>query len=135
MKYISENQVMYADTDSYKVVWHGNYLRWFEAARYGFCKNIGIDLNELEQSGICFPVVDIHIQYKAPAKIFEEIITETEVSELKSRTIIFHQIIKNKKSGAILITADVIVVAVNTNTSKLVKLNEDLYGKFLNSMN
>ena len=135
MKHIMESQVMYADTDSYKVVWHGNYLRWFEAGRYGFCRSIGVDLDELEKNGICFPVIDIHIQYKAPAKIFEEIIIETEISELKSRTIIFRQVIKNKKSGAILITADVTVVAVNTNTYKLVKLNEDLYGKFSNSKN
>lgn len=134
MKYITEAQVMYADTDAYKVVWHGNYLRWFEGARYGFCKQIGIDLEELENNGICFPVVDIHIQYKAPAKIFEEIIVETELSEVKTRTITFHQVIKNKKSGVTLITADVIVVAVNTNTAKLIKMNEDLYKAFLNSM-
>lgn len=134
MKYITEEQVMYADTDSYKVVWHGNYLRWFEASRYGFCKEIGIDLAELENNGICFPVVDIHIQYKAPAKIFEEIIIETGLLEVKTRTITFHQVIKNKKSGVTLITADVIVVAVNTNTAKLIKMNEDLYKAFLNSM-
>ena len=134
MKNIFETKVMYADTDSYKVVWHGNYLRWFELGRYEFCKDIGIDLQELENGGICFPVVDLHVQYKAPAKIFEEITVETEISELKSRTITFHQTIKNKKSGAILITADVIVVAVNTNTAKLIKMDKDLYNAFLNSM-
>lgn len=125
---------MYADTDAYKVVWHGNYLRWFELGRYEFCKDIGVDLQELENGGICFPVVDLHVQYKAPAKIFEEITVETEISELKSRTITFHQTIKNKKSGVILITADVIVVAVNTNTAKLIKMDKDLYNAFLNSM-
>lgn len=125
---------MYADTDAYKVVWHGNYLRWFELGRYEFCKTIGIDLRELENGGICFPVVDLHVQYKAPAKIFEEITVETEISELKSRTITFHQTIKNKKSGVILITADVIVVAVNVNTAKLIKMDKDLYNAFYNSM-
>jgi len=134
MKNIFETKVMYADTDAYKVVWHGNYLRWFELGRYEFCKDIGVDLQELENGGICFPVVDLHVQYKAPAKIFEEITVETEISELKSRTITFHQTIKNKKSGVILITADVIVVAVNTNTAKLIKMDKDLYNAFLNSM-
>ena len=125
---------MYADTDSYKVVWHGNYLRWFELGRYNFCNQIGINLQELENNGICFPVVDLHIQYKSPAKIFEEIVVETEISEVKSRTITFHQTIKNKKSEAILITADVIVVSVDTNKSRLIKMTENLYNAFCNSM-
>jgi len=135
MKNLFETTVMYADTDSYKVVWHGNYLRWFELGRYNFCDQIGVNLNELENSGICFPVVDLHIQYKAPAKIFEEITVETEISEVKSRTVTFHQTIKNKKSEVILITAEVVVVSVDTNKSRLIKMPEYLYNAFYNSMN
>jgi len=134
MKNVYQTKVMYADTDAYKVVWHGNYLRWFEKGRYEFCQAAGVDLQDLENSGICFPVVDLHVQYKAPAKIFEDILVETEVSEVKSRTIKFHQTIKNKKSGILLISADVIVAAVNTNTAKLFKMDKDLCNLFCDSM-
>ena len=63
----------------------------------------------------------------------EMVVIEVETGPVTS-TITFHQTIKNKKSGVILITADVIVVAVNTNTAKLIKMDKDLYNAFLNSM-
>ena len=126
---------MYADTDAYKVVWHGSYLKWFELGRYEFCSDLGINLSELENSGICFPVIDIHIQYKGHAKIFEEITVETEISEVKTRMITFHQVIKNKKTENVLVIADVIVAAVDTDKAKIIKLDNDLYNKFYKSIN
>jgi len=135
MKNIFESKVMYADTDAYKVVWHGSYLKWFELGRYEFCSDLGINLSELENGGICFPVVDIHILYKSHAKIFEEIIVETEISEVKSRTIIFHQVIKNKKTDKSLVIADVTIIPVDTNKAKIIKLDENLYNKFSMSIN
>ena len=132
MKYIRETKVMYGDTDSYKVVWHGNYLRWFEEGRYSLCKKAGVSVDELENNGIVFPIVDMHVRYKTPAKIFEDIIIETTVSEVKSRTITFSQTIKNKKSEATLVTAEFICTAVDTSCGKLQKLPDDIFKAFIN---
>lgn len=132
MKYVRETKVMYGDTDSYKVVWHGNYLRWFEEGRFSLCKLAGINVDELESSGIVFPIVDMHIRYKSPAKIFEDIIIETAITDVKSRTVTFSQVIKNKKSEATLVTAEFVCTAVNTSDSKLQKLPSDTFEAFNN---
>ncbi len=130
MKNISEATVLYQDTDSYKVVWHGSYLRWFEEGRYFLCKKIGIDIEELDKQGITFPIVDMHVRYKAPAKIYENIIIETKISEVKTRTVTFGQIIKNKQTDAILITAEFVCVAISAEELKLQKMRDDIYNKF-----
>lgn len=130
MKYIKEATVLYQDTDSYKVVWHGNYLRWLEEGRFSICKMIGADIPQLDEQGITFPIVDMHIRYKAPAKIFEDIIIETKVADVKTRTVTFYQTIKNKKSGATLVTAEFICVAVSAFEAKLQKMPIEVYNAF-----
>ena len=133
MKYCTETTVMYADTDSYGVVWHGNYLRWFEQGRYSICKNAGVDVAELEKQGITFPVIDIHIRYKSPAKVFQNIFIETIISDVKSRTVTFAQCIKNKKSEATLVTAEVVCAVVNYSEAKLQKIPPEIFEAFKNA--
>lgn len=130
MKYIKEATVLYQDTDSYKVVWHGSYLRWFEEGRYSICKKIGVDIVELDEKGLTFPIVDMHLRYKAPAKIFEDIIIETRIADVKTRTVTFYQTIKNKKTGALLINGEFICVAVSSHESKLQKMPIEVYEAF-----
>ena len=134
MKYIREATVMYADTDSYQVVWHGSYLRWFEEGRFMICRQIGADVADYEKQGIAFPIVDMHVRYKSPAKIFEDIIIETRIADVKSRTVTFMQTIKNKKSEATLVTAVFVCVAVSANEAKLQKMPTELYNAFKNAI-
>ena len=70
MEYSQEIRILYSDTDSYGVVWHGAYTKWFEAARVGFVEQLGLELENLENKGILFPVVEMNIRYKSSAKIF-----------------------------------------------------------------
>lgn len=130
MKYVRELRVMYADTDSYQVVWHGNYLRWFEEGRFSLCKMAGVPVDEMDTHGVTFPIVDMHVRYKSPAKIFEEVVVETGISEVKSRTVTFVQTVKNKKSGATLVTAEFICTNVNTVEGKLQTLPKDIFDAF-----
>ena len=132
MKYIKETTVMYADTDSYQVVWHGSYLRWLEEGRFSLCKMAGVDVVELDKKGITFPIVDMHVRYKSPAKIFEDIIIETKVADVKSRTVTFFQTIKNKKTGATLVTAEFVCVAVSAFETKLLKMPVEIFEAFKN---
>ena len=126
---------MYADTDSYQVVWHGSYLRWFEEGRFMICRQIGADVADYEKQGIAFPIVDMHVRYKSPAKIFEDIIIETRIADVKSRTVTFMQTIKNKKSGVIHITAEFVCCAVGGSDMKVTKFPTDIYEAFSSAIN
>lgn len=135
MKSIFETTVMYGDTDAYRVVWHGGYLRFLERGRYNICKEIGINIDEVDTNGITFPIVDMHIRYKSPAVLFEEIEIETEIIEVKTRTVTFAQTIKNKKSGVTHITAEFVCCAVESSDKKLTKFSTNIYNAFANAIN
>ncbi len=113
MKHIIEKKVYYADTDAYGVVWHGTYLRWMEQGRVEFCREIKLDLVELEKNDIVIPVTNINVRYKSSAKLEDNILIETSISKISPITITFLQIIKNKESNKVYTQAEIEVVAVN----------------------
>lgn len=64
---ISRIRVRYAETDRMDVVYHSNYLVWFETARILMLDEIGIPYREIEACGLFIPVLVANIQYKQPA--------------------------------------------------------------------
>ncbi len=108
-----EFKVQYSDTDSYKVAWHGSYLRWMEAGRVDWLYLIGVDIKKLDEDfNTVMPVVDLQIKYLKSAKLLEDVIVETTVDEITNLYIIFDQKVINKKTNEILTTAKVKGVAV-----------------------
>ena len=51
------HRVLFQETDGMRVVYHGNYLNWLEAARVEYLRTAGITLNDLMAAGIVFPIV------------------------------------------------------------------------------
>ena len=97
MKHSFEDKVFYADTDCYGVVWHGTYTRWIERSRTEFCNQF-LDVHLLEKSGTLFPVVELNLRYKSSAKLFDEIIVETTLLEIKKTSMSFETKILEKCS-------------------------------------
>lgn|SRR5574344_677113 len=126
----NEYRVYYQDTDAYKVVWHGAYLRYMEAARVEFCEKAGMFLSDLQNLGVIFPVIDLNIRYKVSAKLDDLIIVETSIEEIKPSNITFKQIIKNKQTEIENICAYVKIVAVNNDGKMFRKIPEEIMDKF-----
>jgi len=59
----AEITVEFFDCDPMKVVWHGNYLNYFEIGRRKILEKIGYDYNEMEESGYIFPIVEVSVKY------------------------------------------------------------------------
>jgi acyl-CoA thioester hydrolase len=60
--------VRYAETDMMGVVYHANYLPWFEIGRTGLLKEIGISYRDLETAGYRLPVLELAAKYLRPAR-------------------------------------------------------------------
>lgn len=75
-------RVRYADTDAMGVVYHANYLVWFEVGRGDFMREVGIPYTEFEKRGIFVPVVEAGLHYKQPGRYDEVLTVETTVAEL-----------------------------------------------------
>ena len=58
-----EFTVEFYDVDSMRIVWHGNYIKYFEKARCALLGKIGYGYREMEESGWAFPVTAISAKY------------------------------------------------------------------------
>ena len=131
MEFLQEIRVLYSDTDSYGVVWHGAYTKWFEAARVGLVEQLGLELEELENSGIVFPVVEMNIRYKSSAKMNEKIIIKTNISEVKPLSVKFEHKVYEKNTNTLRVIAYTTIVVIDTKTGKMLRrMPDDMYAKF-----
>ncbi len=75
--------VYFEDTDAGGIVYHANYLRWFERARTDFLCQLGIDQRTALDAGEGFyAVTELDIRYRRPARLGDIVIVETIVTAL-----------------------------------------------------
>jgi acyl-CoA thioester hydrolase len=75
----------YEDTDLSGIVYHANYLRWFERARSDLLRLLGIDQRAAIEAGEgAYAVAELAIRYARPARLEDEILIETRCIELRA---------------------------------------------------
>jgi acyl-CoA thioester hydrolase len=85
-------RVYYEDTDLSGIVYHANYLKWFERARSDFLRLLGIDQRAVQEAGEgTFAVAEVTIRYFAPAKFDDAVIVESRATELRAASCRLHQ--------------------------------------------
>ena len=135
MEYTQEIRVLYSDTDSYGVVWHGAYTKWFEAARVGVVEDLGLKLEELESNNILFPVVEMNIRYKSSAKMNERIIIKTQIAEVKPLSVKFEHKVFEKNTNKLRVVAYTTIVVPDGRTGKMYRrMPEEIYSKFVSAI-
>ena len=70
----SQVTVRYAETDMMGVVYHGNYLPWFEIGRTTLLKEVGLPYRQLEAEGYRLPVLEVSAKYLRPA-VYDDTLT------------------------------------------------------------
>jgi len=84
--------IFYEDTDFSGVVYHANYLRFFERARSSFLNLLNIRHADLwDKHGIVFTVKTIHLDYKIPARVDDHLIVKTTYDQLKGARLMISQ--------------------------------------------
>jgi acyl-CoA thioester hydrolase len=110
-------RVRYSETDQMGVVYHGNYLPYFEIGRVEWLRNHGISYKSMEENGIALPIVNININYKKPARYDDLLTVRTTFKNQSSVKIEFECKIENE-NGELLTTADFVLVFVDIKTGK-----------------
>jgi acyl-CoA thioester hydrolase len=83
-------RVRYSETDKMGVVYHANYLIWFEIGRTEFCRARGFSYREMEENDNAFLVVaESYCRYKAPAYYDDQLLVRTHITELRRRSLRF----------------------------------------------
>ena len=80
-------RVYFEDTDLSGVVYHANYLRWFERARSDMLRLLGIDQRAAHEAGEgAFAVTDLALRYLRPARLDDAVLIQSTVAAVSRAT-------------------------------------------------
>ena len=105
------------DVDSMRVVWHGNYIKFYEQVRCVLLDKIGYNYNEMEDFGIAWPVVKLDVKYIKPIVFGQEFIVKATLIEYENRLKISY-IIYDSVTGAVLNKGTTTQMAINMETEE-----------------
>ncbi len=83
------HRVRYGETDQMGVVYHANFLHYFEAGRTELMRSAGLAYRELELRGVYLVVTETSCRHLAPARYDEELRIETTVERVGRATVSF----------------------------------------------
>jgi acyl-CoA thioester hydrolase len=109
-------RVRYAETDQMGVVYHANYLIWFEVGRVELIRALGIEYKRMEIEDDCHIVVaDAHCRYHDSALYDEVLRIRTRISESRNRIIKFSYEVIRDADGKVLANGETMHVICGSN--------------------
>ena len=113
----SEITVEFYDCDPLKVVWHGNYLNYFEVGRRKLLEKIGYDYYEMEKTGYAFPVIEVSVKYCGALRFKDRAVIKAVLVEYENCLKIKYEI-RNAQTGLVTTKGVVTQMALNTKTNE-----------------
>ncbi len=110
-------RVRYSETDQMGVVYHGNYVPYFEMGRVEWLRNKGVSYKSMEERGIALPIVSMNINYKKSARYDDLLTVKTTFKSQTSVKIEFDCEIRNEENE-LLTTAHFILVFLDLKTGR-----------------
>lgn len=77
-----KSRVRYQETDRMGIVYHANYIIWFDMGRTELLRSLGYTYRDLEEDGIWLPVIEIGCKYKHPSRYDDEVVIEAFIEEM-----------------------------------------------------
>jgi len=112
-------RVYFEDTDAGGVVYHSNYLNFFERARTEMMRAYGLSMTELKQQhNLIWVVLDINARFRQAAKLDDELLVTAEVTWIKGVRQGFRQQITRKEDGVLIATAELTAVMLHADSLK-----------------
>lgn len=96
-----EQPIKFSEVDSMGVVWHGNYVRFFEDGREAWGKEYGITYLDVSKQGFVIPIVSMHCEHMNPLVYGDTAIIETTFVDTPAAKLYFDYKIYRKKDGAL----------------------------------
>lgn len=96
-------RVRYAETDQMGVVYHANFLVWFEVGRVELMRALGIEYKRMEADDDCHIVVaEVNCRYHHPARYDEVLRIRTRIAESRNRIVKFSYEVFRDSDGQLL---------------------------------
>lgn len=109
--------VSFNELDPMNVVWHGNYVNFFELARAALLNDIGLSYTTMAELGYVLPVVKLNCKYIRSARLGQTIAISAEIIEYRN-SLNLKFVIRDHESGTILTKGETMQMAVSTTTGE-----------------
>jgi acyl-CoA thioester hydrolase len=94
-----DHRTLYADTDRSGVVYHANYLRYFELGRATLMRDLGYPYRAVEEEGFVYPIVDLGMSFHHPLRYDDALRVYTRPAKLERVRIRFEYVITLEPEG------------------------------------
>lgn len=103
---LSEIKIRFSDTDALGIVWHGNFIKYFEDGREAFAAEHGLNYLTLYNEGFATPIIKSLCEHKKPLKYSDVAIIETEFVDSQAAKIHFRYKIYFKSDNTVSATGE-----------------------------
>lgn len=97
--FVYKLRIPFYDVDSMRVVYHGNYTKYFEEARCAYFEALGLSYTEMEAAGFLLPVVSLNVKYIRSCVFNQDVLIEVQ-REANDNLLVLHYTIRDAASGA-----------------------------------
>lgn len=112
-------RVRYAETDQMGVVYHANYLVWFEVGRVEFIRQMGLDYSAMErEEGALIAVIEARARYKAPARYDDQLLVRTMLASVRGSVIRFTYAILRAEAETLLCEGETVHMVVGRDMKR-----------------
>ncbi|MBP9152199.1 MAG: acyl-CoA thioesterase [Flavobacteriales bacterium] len=109
-------RVRFSEVDSLRIVWHGNFLKYFEDGRDAWAKEFDFDFMEVyEKQGLLMPLASSHMDYKYPLRYNEIGLVETTFVDSPAAKMIFRFKVYNEDKTQLKATGETVQVFMDTD--------------------
>ncbi len=114
-------RVRYGETDQMGVVYHSNYLRYFELGRTEYMRARGCAYSDLEKRGFFLAIVDATVRFRAGARYDDEIVIRTKIEDSSPVRVTFYYEVR-KVEGDVLLAEGTTALACIDRNRKITRL-------------
>ena len=131
--YETQLRVRYAETDQMGVVYHSNYIVWFEVGRVEMLRQLGFTYRDMEQQDDThIAVADVHCRFKSPARYDDLITIRTRLINVRESLLHFGYEILCAGDGKALAEGESVHIVVNSEFKRM-RLPKKYLASFLNA--
>ncbi len=122
-----EHAVKFSEADPLGIVWHGNYIRYFEDGREAFGAEYNLRYLDFFGHGVVVPVVNVQCDYKRSLKYGDRVRIETEFLPCEAAKIKFRYRLVNIETGQVAATGTSVQVFLDKQDSTLLLTNPPFF--------
>lgn len=116
---VAQIEIRFNECDPLGIVWHGNYVNYFQEGREAFSKKYGLDYLHMYENGYATPIVHLSTDFKKTLTYRDIALVETTMRLTPAAKIIFDYVIRNGNTGDLICKGTTTQVFVTSGTMEL----------------